>query len=126
MIKSSSAGSPVTYKPTFEQRKSAIRDYLRKADKENEFTLLQAEVYGKRIVEAKPATGMIEALKAAAIRIDTVLISHKSKYPYSGPKYTTRIGKELADKHGFFDEDFGDGIYWIYTLKKQSDMINCG
>ena len=38
--------------------KTAIRDYLREQGKEEQFTLLQGEVYGPRILEAEPAEGI--------------------------------------------------------------------
>ena len=39
----------------FPQSKLLIRDYLRKNHKDELFTIIQAEVYGKRILEASPA-----------------------------------------------------------------------
>ena len=35
--------------------KVVIRDYLRRINREEEFTLLQGEVYGSRILDAEPA-----------------------------------------------------------------------
>ena len=46
----------------FIHQKKAIRDYLRKNNIENQFTLLQAEVYGKRIIEAKPSISQWSSL----------------------------------------------------------------
>ena len=43
-------------------QKNVIRDFLRKNDLEDQFTLLQAEVYGNRILEAKPAENLFENL----------------------------------------------------------------
>ena len=43
--------------------KTTIRDYLRKIGQDEEFTLLQGEVYGLRILEAEPSEGMLEKLK---------------------------------------------------------------
>ena len=37
--------------------KTAIRDYLRSQGQDEQFTLLQGEVYGLRILEAEPAKG---------------------------------------------------------------------
>ena len=38
--------------------KNAVRDYLRQVNKEEEWTRLQGEVYGGRILEAAPYDGM--------------------------------------------------------------------
>ena len=46
-----------------DKNKLAVRDYLRALNKDREFTLLQGEVYGKRIFEAEQSEGMFEALK---------------------------------------------------------------
>ena len=71
-----------------DKNKLAVRDYLRALNKDREFTLLQGEVYGKRIFEAEQSEGMFEALKKLKKKgIDLFIVSHKSKYPYLGPKY---------------------------------------
>ena len=43
--------------------KKLIREYLRSKGKEEEFTLLQGEIYGNRILEAEPSPGMLNTLK---------------------------------------------------------------
>jgi len=43
-------------------KKEAVRDYLRSIDKEGNWTEMQGTVYGLRIEEAKPFTGVKEAL----------------------------------------------------------------
>ncbi len=68
--------------------KIQIRDHLRSMGKDQEFTLLQGEVYGKRILEAKPAKHVLETLSAlSALNVSMTIVSHKSKIPYKGPKY---------------------------------------
>ena len=47
----------------FPQSKLLIRDYLRKKNKDELFTLIQAEVYGKRILEASPSPNVDIAIK---------------------------------------------------------------
>lgn len=49
-----------------EPNKNAVRNYLRKVDKEDAWTTLQGEVYGKRILEASPYPGMKQALESVA------------------------------------------------------------
>ena len=71
-----------------EKTKIAVRDYLRKNNKDHLFTLLQGEVYGNRILEASPAPGVINAIKDLIKKgVEIYIVSHKSKYPFKGPKY---------------------------------------
>ena len=91
--------------------KTTIRDYLRKNGQDNEFTILQGEVYGLRILEAKPSEGMLKKLKELKQEdIKMVLVSHKTKHPYKGPKYDLHEAAwSWLEKHDFFKED---GLGW--------------
>ena len=93
--------------------KTAIRDYLRSQGQDEQFTLLQGEVYGLRILEALPAEGMLKALKEVHQRgIPMVLISHKTRTPYKGPAYNLhQAAWSWLEKHGFFDLD---GLAWSH------------
>ena len=88
--------------------KIAIRDYLRNKGQDEQFTMLQGEVYGLRILEAEPAEGMLEALKnIKKLNIEMVLISHKTKKPYKGPAYDLRKGAlKWLEKYNFFSDSF--------------------
>ena len=86
--------------------KKIIRDLLIKQNKEKQFTLLQGEVYGNRILEARPADGVIKALLNLknAINVDLYIISHKTKFPIKGPKYDLHdAAMRWLDRNGFFD-----------------------
>ena len=70
--------------------KIVIRDHLRGQGLDEQFTLLQGEVYGLRILEAEPASGMLKALTELHQRaIPMVLVSHKTRFPYKGPAHTS-------------------------------------
>lgn len=72
----------------FPKNKKLIRDKLRAEGQEKSFTLLQGEVYGSRIREAQPAEGLIDTLrKLRGINKNMAIVSHKTKFPYEGPKY---------------------------------------
>lgn len=90
--------------------KTAIRDYLRSQDQDEQFTFLQGEVYGLRILEADPAEGILEALAYLNQQsISMVLVSHKTCTPYKGPKYDLRkAALSWLEKHGFFSASFLD------------------
>ena len=91
--------------------KTGIRDYLRSQGQDEQFTLLQGEVYGLRILEAEPAEGMLNALGELHQRgIPMVLVSHKTRTPYKGPSYNLhQAAWNWLEKHGFFAPD---GLGW--------------
>ena len=91
--------------------KTAIRDYLREQGKEEEFTLLQGEVYGPRILEAEPAEGMLQALNELNENgIQMVIVSHKTRTPYMGPPYDLhKAAWNWLDKYKFFSDV---GLKW--------------
>ena len=91
--------------------KTAIRDYLRSKGQDEQFTLLQGEVYGLRILEAEPADGMLKALNELHQRgIPMVLVSHKTRTPYKGPAYDLhQAAWSWLEQHGFFSHD---GLGW--------------
>ena len=85
--------------------KTAIRDHLRRRGLDEQFTLLQGEVYGLRILEAEPAEGMLKALgELQQLGIPMVLVSHKTKTPYKGPAYDLHESAiSWLKKHNFFN-----------------------
>ena len=91
--------------------KTAIRNYLRRKGQDEQFTLLQGEVYGLRILEAEPAEGMLPSLIELSRRgVKMVLVSHKTIKPYKGPKYNLhQAAWDWLDKHGFFEPH---GLNW--------------
>lgn len=91
----------------FPENKNLIRNYLRRKNQEILFTVLQGEVYGKRISEASQADGMYVALKEAKNNgIELFIISHKTKTPYKGPKYDLHhAALTWLEKNLFFNED---------------------
>ncbi|AII42058.1 hypothetical protein KR100_01380 [Synechococcus sp. KORDI-100] len=113
--------------------KTAIRDYLRSQGRDEQFTLLQGEVYGLRILEAEPAEGMLEALDEIHQReIPMVIVSHKTRTPYKGPafdlhraawswlekyKFFSADGLSLKKKNVYFEESKGAKISKIIELE---------
>lgn len=68
--------------------KIAIRDYLRKAGKEELWTQLQGEVYGTHMERAEPFIGVAQFILEAQKAGHTVyIVSHKTKHPFAGPAY---------------------------------------
>ena len=72
----------------FATSKNQIRDYLRKIDQEDRWTELQGYIYGMCMMEAKPFPGVsdfFQYLKKS--RYEVYIISHRTRYPFLGPKY---------------------------------------
>ncbi len=105
--------------------KTAIRNYLRQKGLDHQFTSLQAEAYGPRILDAKPAPGMLEALQLLSKQsISMTLISHKTKTPYAGPPYLLREhAMEWLEKHGFFSPPFSWNSETIYFASTKEEKI---
>ena len=79
---------------------------MRARGEEDKFTLLQAEIYGKKLIDAKQADGMFKALiELKKRKIELFIISHKTKYPYMGPKYNLhKAANEWLEKNNFFEK----------------------
>ena len=109
--------------------KISVRNYLKKINKENEWTILQGEVYGKHINKAKTYENCVETLKAlSSNKIEKYIISHKTKYPFMGEKINLhesalkwlKINKFLASKDTIFKKN---DIYFEETIEKKIDRI---
>jgi hypothetical protein len=92
---------PAALPPT----KGSVRDYLRKIDREDEWTKLQGYVYGARMNEADAFPGVMDCLAKCRERgIEVFIISHKTKSPYLGPHYDLhQSARDWLQTHGFYD-----------------------
>ena len=89
----------------FPKNKIKIRNYLRSQNKDHEFTLLQSEVYGNRILDAEPAPNIYSSLNKIKDKYKLIIISHKTKYPYSGPSYDLhKAALNWLEKNNFISE----------------------
>ncbi len=73
---------------SIDRTKQGVRDFLRQENREDEWTAFQGHLYGPGIARAVPFPNAIEVigdLRSAGHR--TVIISHKTRYPYAGPKH---------------------------------------
>ncbi len=112
--------------PSVSVNKIAIRDYLRSQDQDEQFTLLQGEVYGLRILEAEPSEGILDVLAYLHQQsVPMVLVSHKTCTPYKGPKYDLRkAALNWLEKYNFFEESFLDwGSSNVYFEDTKSSKI---
>ena len=93
------------------KEKNIIRDHLRANSAENEWTIIQGEVYGEKIQEATPYTGVLSILKQLSEEnIPIYIISHKTRTPYLGQKQDLHAAaREWLHKHRFLDPK---GLNW--------------
>ena len=90
----------------FPKNKIKIRNYLRSQNKDYEFTILQSEVYGNRILDADPAPNIYSSLNKIKDEYKLIIISHKTKYPYSGPSYDLhKAALTWLEKNNFISEN---------------------
>jgi len=85
--------------------KGYIRNYLREKGNEDEWTKMQGYVYGIRLKDAKPFPGVIDFfLYCKQKNIFVYIVSHKTLYPYMGPKYDLhKAAYEWLKIQGFYD-----------------------
>ena len=111
------------------KNKIIIRDFLRNQNKDHEFTKLQSEVYGNRILDAEPAPNILQSLLKIKDQFKLIIISHKTKYPYSGPKYNLhRAATAWLEKNNFMSTQGlnlkYEDIYFEPTKEAKLDNIN--
>ena len=74
-------------KAYIQKNKDSVKKYLLKNDKYDDWVKLQGEVYSKYIKYARPFLGSIETITLMLEKkFEIFIISHKTKYPYSGQK----------------------------------------
>jgi hypothetical protein len=85
--------------------KGHVRDFLRRISREDDWTEMQGEGYGPRIVDAEPFPGVKDFLIGCLRRgIRCAIISHKTRTPYLGPKHDLHAAAHsFLQAHGFYD-----------------------
>jgi len=91
--------------------KNAVRDYLRREGKEEQWTCLQGEVYGAHILDAMPYPGMLQTLKSLSDkRVPMFIVSHKTRTPFLGhPWDLHQAAKDWLELQGFYA---ANGLGW--------------
>jgi hypothetical protein len=86
--------------------KSAVRDWLRAAGREEDWTALQGYIYGARMDLAAAFPGVCDFMRTAAQAGCAVdIVSHKTRHPYRGERYDLhRAALGWLESQGFFDD----------------------
>lgn len=75
-----------------DRTKIGIRDYLRKMDREHEWTILQGSLYGPEMMLAEPYPDAIKVINELhRYGFELHIISHRTRYPYAGEKYNLHV-----------------------------------
>ena len=97
--------------PELPRTKLGLRDHLRGADREPEWTAFQGELYGPGMRHAHPFEGAIETmLQLVAAGHGLVIVSHRSRRPYAGEPHDLHAAArnwvaERLQSAGLFAED---------------------
>ena len=95
---------------------------------------MQGEVYGTHILKAECAENLMPSLKLLFDKgYRFKIISHKTKYPYKGPKYDLRsAAMEWLNANNFFASDFigidRNDVFFADTKEQKAQLIvsqNC-
>ena len=108
--------------------KLAVRDYLRKIDNEPAWTELQGYVYGTKMGDAKAYPLVIEFVKFARDKdISIAIVSHKTKYPFIGPKYDLHESARCWIANTLMDGDISliepDNVFFELTKEDKIARI---
>lgn len=109
--------------------KNAIRGYIQTHLSNDEWTVLQSEVYGARLLEAEPFPGVVDFFISCQIHdIRTIIISHKTRYPAVGKPFDLhRSAMDWLVRHGFFSEEriglSGDQVIFTATRQQKIEQI---
>ena len=109
------------------KEKNAVRNYLRYKNIEDEWTIIQGEVYGDRIKEATPFKGVLSTLrKLRQEKIPINIISHKTREPYLGPKKDLHAAAKgwLKMNHFFEIEGLNFNKNHIFFELTKEEKIN--
>jgi hypothetical protein len=87
--------------PRVPVNKTAVRDHLRAQGRDPVFTEMQGLVYGPRMSEALPFEGVTCFIdRARRLGIAVSIISHKTRYPFAGPRYDLHeAARAWIDQH---------------------------
>ena len=116
--------------PDLPRTKLGLRDHLRKAGREEEWTAFQGELYGPGMACAQPFEGAIETMQALTREgHELMIVSHRSLRPYAGPSYNLHeaardwVYKRLRSTGLFLEEVRGHEASNIYFLETREAKI---
>ncbi len=110
--------------------KSTIRDFIRDAGREEEWTVLQGDIYGRGMLEAEPYPGVIEFLRDChRLHLTSFIISHKTRHPYRGERYDLHKAayawlEKFHLESSESDSSFVNGTFFEPTIEAKLGRIH--
>ncbi len=111
-----------------ESSKVAVRDHLRARGEEALWTELQGYVYGACMEQAEISVGVADAIgKIKGMGAEVHIISHKTQYPFAGPRYDLHKAARNWISANLTNDDgplFGSGnVKFLATVKQKISRI---
>ena len=109
--------------------KDAVRNYLRSAGKEDEWTKMQGLVYGSRMDSCSPYPGVLDFFHFCnQTEIPLVIISHKTRHPFMGEKHDLhKAATSWLEAQGFHEPETGgierNRVFFETTKEKKIERI---
>lgn len=112
------------------KNKESVRDYLRKAGKEDLWTEMQGYVYGARMSDAHSFPGVFKCIHSLSLQnIPVFIISHKTRYPYKGKAYDLHASaRTWLEANGISESgNLGismDSVFFMETKQEKLTQIS--
>jgi hypothetical protein len=103
------------------KNKESVRDYLRRAGKEDDWTEMQGYVYGARMSDVTAFPGALDCIaKLKAKKVPVFIISHKTRRPYKGKPYDLHAAaRQWLEASGISLKD----VFLMETKEKKLEQI---
>lgn len=118
--------------PELPRTKLALRDFLRTAGREPEWTAFQGELYGPGMRHAQPFENAIETmLHLVTAGHELVIVSHRSRLPYAGEPHDLHAAArgwvaERLQCSGLFNEGNGSVNFLESRQEKVARIAELG
>jgi hypothetical protein len=118
--------------PEVPRTKLGLSAYLRRNNREPEWTAFQGELYGPGMCHAQPFEGAIETMQQLVeAGHDLVIVSHRSRRPYAGKPHdlhaaARRWVAERLQSAGMFKEKNGSVNFLETRLEKVARIVELG
>lgn len=110
--------------------KIGVRNHLRGAGREAEWTSFQGELYGPGMQHARPFDGAIATMqKLLDGGHELLIISHRSRRPFAGPPHDLHaaaiswIADNLQNSGLFCSREERDSVHFLESRSKKLEMI---
>ncbi len=105
--------------------KGELRDYLRGAGREEEWTALQGEAYGEAMGRAEAYPGALDFLRRCVREgVEARIISHKTRFPFRGPRCDLHeAARRWLESKGVFEPGFGLSPWQVHFEPSKEEKL---